>query len=644
LVISGDEFVLSGATIIQSTLALGFSGLVLEPGAVSSFITIDASFARMEVDSGAVANNTVVEDEEELVYGVDNDALVSGGSYLFNGLINYYDATQFVFSGGVANNTTIGGNTTFTTIGVNSVNYAPFGDQLVEGGTAIDVVVLIRGTQDVSAGGTAEHSSVYSGGILEGGGVTSATINAGGIEYLYGLDNGSIIENHGTQIDSAGAQAFSDLVYGFQKIDAGATATNETVGVAGTAQVYGTVTGDTTISGGLVELESGASAAGIIDFTGNDGMLQLARTASFSGTTINDFAPSDTIILEGVTGSADFTAATEILTVNGTGLQFSGISAADTFVSAPVTASGLASTEITIIKNAECFLAGTRIMTTRGCLAIENLGIGEQVLTAKGGVERIEWIGVRNFDGRFVGDNHLVLPVTISANAIADGVPARDLHVSPGHGVFIDGALVPAWRLINGKTITQPEIMQTEISYYHIELASHAVILAENCPVESYLDDGCRKQFQNASTYSKRDGGPMTLLPRVESGFVLEAIRARLNARAGIETKAENASNAVIGYVDNLGPNAVSGWAQCPEDHETPVRLEVYFWLAGLLMREEVLANVYRADLRKAGMGSGCHGFEVELPDGAKSIHVLRQADRTPLALTEAAMRTVAAA
>jgi len=56
-----------------------------------------------------------------------------------------------------------------------------------------------------------------------------------------------------------------------------------------------------------------------------------------------------------------------------------------------------------------------------------------------------------------------------------------------------------------------------------------------------------------------------------------------------------------------------------------------------------VLANRYRADLRQAGMGSGKHSFEAQLPAGIFGrIEVRRSFDQADLALTEAAMALAA--
>jgi Hint domain len=55
--------------------------------------------------------------------------------------------------------------------------------------------------------------------------------------------------------------------------------------------------------------------------------------------------------------------------------------------------------------------------------------------------------------------------------------------------------LIPARYLVNGATIVQE--FRDWISYYHIELESHGVVVAEGLGAESYLDTGNRTGFGN---------------------------------------------------------------------------------------------------------------------------------------------------
>jgi hypothetical protein len=181
-----------------------------------------------------------------------------------------------------------------------------------------------------------------------------------------------------------------------------------------------------------------------------------------------------------------------------------------------------------------CFLAGTRIRTTRGDMPVEQLKIGDTLPSLHAGPQRIKWIGQRSYAGRFIADNKSALPVCITAHAIAEGIPARDLWVSPGHAICIGGALVHASKLINGISIYQAVSVES-VTYYHIELGNHEVIFAENCPVESFMGEVFRAQFHNAAEYAQLYPGvqaPMTsCLPRVEGAAARHRILARSQSR-----------------------------------------------------------------------------------------------------------------
>jgi hypothetical protein len=75
------------------------------------------------------------------------------------------------------------------------------------------------------------------------------------------------------------------------------------------------------------------------------------------------------------------------------------------------------------------------------------------------------------------------------------GTPTRDVFLSPDHAIYA-GVLIPIKCLINGTTVQQIEA--DHVSYFHIELTRHAVVLADNLPAESYCDTGDRTGFANA--------------------------------------------------------------------------------------------------------------------------------------------------
>jgi hypothetical protein len=63
---------------------------------------------------------------------------------------------------------------------------------------------------------------------------------------------------------------------------------------------------------------------------------------------------------------------------------------------------------------------------------------------------------------------------------------------------------VPVKYLANGTSIAQVE--RAAVTYYHVELAAHDLLLAEGLAVESYLDVGDRSNFENG-------GGAVALFP-----------------------------------------------------------------------------------------------------------------------------------
>lgn len=182
-----------------------------------------------------------------------------------------------------------------------------------------------------------------------------------------------------------------------------------------------------------------------------------------------------------------------------------------------------------------CFLLGTLIRTPSGDVAVEDLRIGDLVVTQNGAGE-IQWIGHRIIDPKAIEKPRDTLPVHIQAGAIAENIPSRDLYISPDHCMLLEEVLIPAKFLINGTTITQ-EIMLDPFEYYHIELEQHSIILAEGAETETYLDLSGRQSFLEPGVLRF---GPLTgsrswndwCYPPVYSGAVLEKARLSLDMRA----------------------------------------------------------------------------------------------------------------
>ena len=143
-----------------------------------------------------------------------------------------------------------------------------------------------------------------------------------------------------------------------------------------------------------------------------------------------------------------------------------------------------------------CFMAGTSIRTPSGDVAVESLQRGDLVLSFDGRALPVSWMGRQTVSTRFA-DKLRVLPIRIKAGALDENVPARDLLVSPDHAMLVDGALIHAGALVNGGSIVRESNVPQVFTYYHVEVDDHSLILAENAPAETFVDNVDRLAFDN---------------------------------------------------------------------------------------------------------------------------------------------------
>ena len=90
----------------------------------------------------------------------------------------------------------------------------------------------------------------------------------------------------------------------------------------------------------------------------------------------------------------------------------------------------------------------------------------------------------------------------VAPHAFGPQQPQRALLLSPDHAVYFDGALIPVRYLVDGERIVQ--LRRKTVTYWHVGLDRHDVILAENLAVESYLDTGDRSDFVTRPDFASR--------------------------------------------------------------------------------------------------------------------------------------------
>ncbi|MTH76786.1 calcium-binding protein [Paracoccus aestuariivivens] len=143
-----------------------------------------------------------------------------------------------------------------------------------------------------------------------------------------------------------------------------------------------------------------------------------------------------------------------------------------------------------------CFVRGTLIDTPDGPRAIEDLEVGDLVLTKDHGPQPIRWKGSRLVGGRSLERHTNLLPIRIKAGAFGPSIPEQDLVVSPQHRVLIssrvvrqmfdtDEVLVSAKKLLGFPGVTQDVV--TSVEYFHILLDRHEVVRANGAWSETLL-------------------------------------------------------------------------------------------------------------------------------------------------------------
>ena len=102
--------------------------------------------------------------------------------------------------------------------------------------------------------------------------------------------------------------------------------------------------------------------------------------------------------------------------------------------------------------------------------------------------------------------------------------------------------------------------------------------------------------------------------PRLEPGFVVEAIRRHLMARAGILITTRR-PGPLLGHVERLADGVAEGWAVDSANPGLPVDLEM---LVDGVPTIRLLANRHREDLARAGLADGRCSFLVACPPALK--------------------------
>ena len=267
-----------------------------------------------------------------------------------------------------------------------------------------------------------------------------------GDDTLYGQDDDDTLE---------GGQG-NDLIYGGIDED-------QMSGSAGNDTLIGGQGADTMVGGGDRDVFLGADAGDVVDGSenGDDFDVLDLRGSGPVRVTYSDDNPEN--------GSVDFLDADGNVT---------------------------GSMTFTNIENViPCFTPGTLIATPRGEIPVEELRAGDRVITRDNGIQQIRWVGRKDLTWADLSLNPHLKPILIRKGSLGNGLPERDMMVSPNHRVLVANdrtalyfdeheVLVAAKHLVAGRGVHEVDSMGT--SYLHFMFDRHEVVLSNGAWTESF--------------------------------------------------------------------------------------------------------------------------------------------------------------
>ena len=453
---------------------------------------------------------------DALYGGVGNDTLSgdAGNDRLFGGSgkdVEYGGTGNDVLYGGPGDDCLYGGTGNDTLIGEAGHNHLSGGDgndtfvggegaDTFAGGTGLDVIDYSQSAEGVDVNLTT--------GTLSGG-------DAGNDKIAYGIDGviGSNQGDHLVGFDQQGTSAadtYTNAFYGEGGNDTidGMGGNDSLYGGSGDDIIHGGA-GTDTIDGGCGDdtLDGGTGADSITGGAGNDvitggpdGHDDLSGGADRDDFIVGSQQGGIGDEVDG--GSAgddrdtlDLTGAGPYQLVNVTpDSDGNGINGTVNFLDDHGNVVGHLD-----FQNIECiipcFTPGTLIATPKGERRVEDLRPGDKVITRDNGIQEIRWAGQKAMDWRALAANPHLKPILIQKGALGDGLPERDMMVSPNHRVLVANdrtalyfdeheVLVAAKHLVNHRGVHQVSSIGT--AYVHFMFDRHEVVLSNGAWTESF--------------------------------------------------------------------------------------------------------------------------------------------------------------
>ena len=449
--------------------------------------TIDGGDDNDVIDGGAGDDDIIGGEGADTITGGDGNDTVEGG--IGNDII---DTSGNVDAFGISGAPDLGYPGLFT------ADDDPHDDKdYVDGGDGDDVIITGDDNDTIFGG---DGRDTIDGGFdkdtIDGGdgndrivgGEGSDTIDGGkgddviyaGIDPALGLPDNLDIEDDGTNpfgpdlVTNNG----KDFVHGGEG--------NDTIyGADDDDKLFGDE-GDDFIDGGLDddEIDGGKGNDTIIGGQGNDDLSGGDDRDTFLGGNGGD-------TVDGGSGGDDF----DTLNLTGSDVDFITYTSADREDGIVTFDNGSTMTFEEIENVIPCFTAGAQVATPQGARSVEELRVGDKVITRDNGIQEIRWIGAKSLDLNGLKAAPHLRPVLIRKGSLGDGLPERDMMVSPNHRMLVANertslyfdereVLVSAKHLVDNKGVAQVDMLGT--TYIHFMFDRHEVVLADGTWTESF--------------------------------------------------------------------------------------------------------------------------------------------------------------
>ncbi len=407
---------------------------------------------------------------------VDNGDAGLAGSSGNDDYIRAGSGNDTVYSG-LGNDSVYGGD------GADSA-FGGDGNDLLHGWAGNDRLFGNDGNDTLTGGAGAD---VLSGGL----GTDTADYSASASGVTVNLATGA----------GSGGDAAGDTFSGIEVVVGSANADNLTA--AGTVSTLYGSGGDDTLSGGAgadnlfggsgVDVLKGGAGHDTLTGGSGDDVLRFETASGNDSVTDFDLADSDSngftndqLDVSGLVDGFGSPVNTfdVVVTDDGSGnavMTFPGGESVTLIGVAPAFAANRANMRS---MGTPCFVAGTRILTPDGEVAVEALRPGMLVCTLDHGVQPVLWAG-----GRRVDQSELAACPELRPVRIRDGTLGNrgDLCLSPQHAVLWQDRLVRAKHLAEyGGGRFRVQAGRRQVSYHHILFAAHQIVMANGAPCESF--------------------------------------------------------------------------------------------------------------------------------------------------------------